>query len=98
MSYIFHSILFSDEYRWCRTYLLRRGGSPDPLSNISSLVSAPDEISGSLSPAETTRSRVLARLEAVYVKLWLLLRWAVSAAFTKHKDVLDAVNEIQVCR
>ncbi len=36
------------------------------------------------------------RLERLYVKLWLCLRWAVFKAFTEHNDVLDAGSAVQV--
>jgi hypothetical protein len=36
------------------------------------------------------------RMESLYFKLWVSLRWAVRAAFAEHNDILDAGGAIQV--
>lgn len=40
---------------------------------------------------------VLYRLEAIYTKLTICMRYVVRAAFAKHSDVLEAGTEVQVC-
>ena len=37
------------------------------------------------------------RIECLYVKLYMALRYVVRVAFTKHSDIMDAADMIQVC-
>lgn len=79
-------------YSWCRTYFLQRGRSLPVISDPDALVSGSPR-----SAMESPRTdSSFGHLEAVYVKLYLALRYAVKSAFVEHTDVLDAGRAVQV--
>eukprot|EP01038_Epipyxis_sp_PR26KG_P009383 gene9383-12642_t len=46
-------------------------------------------------PKELPYSKFLNRLESVYIKLWISMRWLAKIAFSKHYDALEAVSYVQ---
>eukprot|EP01041_Mallomonas_annulata_P000798 gene798-1550_t len=95
--------------RWCRTYFLSCGRILENIVTQSSSLVAEnndndsnnnDEASGVESQSQVQLDRkalvsTLSRLESLYVKLWLGLRWAVGNAFARHTDVLEAGSTVQ---
>ena len=81
--------------RWCRTYFLQRGACFNNLVDEEALVDASFSNIEPNSQINETQEFVR-RLESLYFKLWVSLRWAVRAAFAEHNDILDAGGAIQV--
>lgn len=64
------------------------------LGTITAAPQAPPKLALRIAP---TLARAINRLEALYAKLWLSLRWAVRVAFVTFSDVLEAGTFLQAC-
>jgi len=100
--------------RWCRTYFLQHGqvATSSIASSITLNDSRGVGIDSKHDDDDNGGSRIgvisyvlneevtlsIHRLESLYVKLLISLRWMVRTVFSKHSDVLEAGTEIQVRR
>ena len=95
--------------RWCRTYFLQHGQVATTTDNIhinreqNSSIDSKNGDNNSRSSSNHISyvinedvSSAIHRLESLYVKLSICLRWLVKTVFSKHSDVLEAGTEIQV--
>lgn len=69
---------------------------PTVFGSLGTITSAPraPKLAQRIAP---TVARAISRLEALYAKLWLSLRWAVRVAFASFSDVLEAGTFLQAC-
>lgn len=79
-------------HRWNRTYFLERGKALKDIKDAEALVDANSPISETVAPTYD----LIERMEALYFKLNIALRWSVQNAFMIHNDILEAGGLIQV--
>lgn len=92
--------------RWARSLFLRRGSTFQDIVDPEALVASSGSLEEDVSPEEMkindkdrqASAAAIGRLECIYFKLWVALRWAVRVAFLTHGDVLDAGGEVQVSK